>query len=133
MTMDDRHEGLGQMLRKAGTKSVPPELHAEIMQKIRVLENRRVYRRLSNSTFAIRFVADSAAYWPSLINFFLLKIPELGADGGNSTIPRKALIQLASGCSIITYYILALYRVPCALPGDQLQTRTNTRMLMFRT
>jgi hypothetical protein len=55
MEKDNKHDGLGSMLRKGARKTSSPDLSATIMQKISVLENRRVYRRLA-FTFVLKFV-----------------------------------------------------------------------------
>src|SRR5882672_12886501 len=114
MTMEDRHDGFRQMLQKGGTKSVPPGLQAEIMQKIRVLDNRRVYRRLV-FMFAIKFVAVCCLL-ALLVNFFLLRIPNVYLLAGIAQIPEKlstAGLWLFSHPFFIPAFIMLvlLYRV----------------------
>lgn len=105
MTTDERHEGFGQMLRKGATTSVPPTLHADIMQKVRAVGDRRIHRRVV-LTFLLRFVAVCFLL-ALLVNIFMLQLPNIDLAAVTAQLPEK-LYTAGLWLSDHVYYLIAL-------------------------
>jgi len=111
--MDDKHESFRQMLRKGGVDGVPPGMHEEIMQKVRAVEDRRIYLRMV-LTSVIRSITI-VILLVLLINIFLLQIPTAGLVTVIAKIPEK-LYAAGFWLSDHIYYVPAAIILVCLYP-----------------
>ena len=104
MTTDERHEGFGQMLRKGMANKVPATLQADIMQKVRAVDARRIHRRLI-FTFLEKFVAVCVLL-ALLVNIFLPQLPNIDLAAVTAQLPEK-FYTAGLWLSDHVYYLIA--------------------------